>query len=275
MRAFVHTLDERSERLRALGAEVVQGDLLDLHTVRATLEGIDRAFFAYPVQDGLLDATASFAAGAREAGTEMVVNLSQLLTRPGDQPTSHQRRHWLSEQVFDWADVGAVHLNATVFYENLRALAGGTLAKAGAVMLPWGPESTPIPMVSAEDVASVAAAVLTGPAMPGGTVLPLVGDVVTNQDIVDAFSDLLGRPVPYREISDEQWVQNISGAGINDTAVEHLVQLWRFLRTRSPDHEHNQVTDTIARITGNEPVSLHQFLDAHRQAFAGALQPTL
>jgi uncharacterized protein YbjT (DUF2867 family) len=270
VRAFVHTLDERSDRLRALGADVVAGDLRDSRSVRAAMAGIDRAFFSYPVQDGLLDATATFAAAAREAGCGLLVNLSQLLTRPGDQPTPHQTRHWLSEQVFDWANVGAVHLNATVFYENLRALAGRSLAKAGAVALPWGPRSTAIPMVSAQDVARVAVGLLTGPPIRAGTVVPLVGDVVTNKDIVDAFSELLGHPVPYVEISDDQWVQNISGAGINDTAVEHLVLLWRFIRTRPADHEHNRVTDQIERIGGRKPTSLWEFIQANQDAFAPA-----
>jgi uncharacterized protein YbjT (DUF2867 family) len=75
-----------------------------------------------------------------------------------------QTRHWLSEQVFDWADVGAVHLDAVVFFENLRALVGPSIARAGVVALPWGPHTTAIPMVCAEDVARVAVGLLTGPA---------------------------------------------------------------------------------------------------------------
>ena len=57
VRAFVHKLDARSEALQALGAEVVQGDLLDPDSVRASLKGIKRAYFTYPVTDGLLEAT--------------------------------------------------------------------------------------------------------------------------------------------------------------------------------------------------------------------------
>ena len=65
--------------------------------------GIRRAYFAYPVQEGLLDAAATFAAAARSAGVEQVVNLSQWLQEGGEQPTPHQARHWLVEQIFDWA----------------------------------------------------------------------------------------------------------------------------------------------------------------------------
>jgi putative transposase len=165
VRAFVHRLDERSDRLRTLGAEVVDGDLRDFRSVAAAMGGIQRAYFAYPVQEGLLEAAATFAASARATGVEQVVNLSQWLQTGGEQPTPHQARHWLTEQIFDWADVGAVHLDATVFYENLLTWALLSLARAGLIELPWGPEGTAIPMVAAEDVARVAAAVLTGPVL--------------------------------------------------------------------------------------------------------------
>src|SRR5262245_48451114 len=70
VRAFVHRRDERSDALRDLGAQVVEGDFLDLRSVRAAMAGVRRAYFAYPVQDGLLDATAIFGAAARESGVE-------------------------------------------------------------------------------------------------------------------------------------------------------------------------------------------------------------
>jgi uncharacterized protein YbjT (DUF2867 family) len=269
VRALVHQLDERSDELRDLGAEVVEGDLLDVRSVRAAVAGVARAYFTYPVRDGLLEATANLAVAARDAGVERVVNLSQLLSRTtaGAQPTPHQNRHWLAEQILDWAGVGAVHINAVVFYENLRAMASGSLANAGAIALPWGPASTRIPMISAYDVARVAVGALTGPALANGTVLPLIGDVVTNQQIAEAFGETLGRPVPYVALDDDQWLQAIAGAGINDVAIEHLVHLWRYLRSADVDYE---VTDTIERLGGSEPLSLRQFVEQQRDLFTAA-----
>ena len=277
VRALVHRRDERSEELRDLGAEVVVGDLLDLRAVRAAMDGVTRSYFTYPVQEGLVDATATFAVAARDAGSELVVNLSQLLSRTtgGVQPTPHQNRHWLAEQVLDWAQIGVVHLNAVVFYENLRAMAGASLAKAGAVALPWGPATTRIPMVSAQDVARVAVGVLCGPVMSNGEVLPLIGDVVTNADIAEAFGEILGRPVPYVELADEQWLEGVSGAGINEVAVEHLVHLWRYLRTGGPEDPNGyRVTPTIETFGGAAPLTLRAFLGQQRDAFVGAIQPT-
>jgi len=45
VRALVHHVDERPERLRKLGAEVIPGDLLDPDLVRKALQGVKRAYF--------------------------------------------------------------------------------------------------------------------------------------------------------------------------------------------------------------------------------------
>ena len=121
VRAFVHKLDARSDALRELGAEVVQGDLLDRDSVRASLSQVKRAYFTYSVSDGLLEATSIFARAAREAETELVVNNSQL-QGARKAPSFRNMQHGLADCIFDWAEVGAVHLHASPYYENVRAL---------------------------------------------------------------------------------------------------------------------------------------------------------
>jgi uncharacterized protein YbjT (DUF2867 family) len=84
VRALVHKLDSRSDELRQQGAEVVEGDLLNPASVQLAMRNVKRAYFTYPVVDGLLEAATIFAAAAREAGLELVVNNSQYQGRPGD-----------------------------------------------------------------------------------------------------------------------------------------------------------------------------------------------
>ena len=67
VRAFVHKLDARSDELRQLGAEIFAGDLLSASSVQAAMKDVKRAYFTYPVADGLLEATTIFAASARGA----------------------------------------------------------------------------------------------------------------------------------------------------------------------------------------------------------------
>jgi uncharacterized protein YbjT (DUF2867 family) len=157
VRALVHHVDERSERLRKLGAEVIPGDLLDPALVRKALQDVKRAYFTYPVDDGLLEATAIFAMAARESSTEMVVNMSQL-QNTAVAPSFRNLQHRLADQTFDWADVGAVHLNAPPFFENVRTLIAKTVSDQNTIFLPWGDGGAVFPLVAAEDCARVAAA---------------------------------------------------------------------------------------------------------------------
>ena len=75
VRAFVRTIDDRANALRALGAEIFEGDFLDIRSVQRAARDTSAIYFAYPVQDGLMDATAAMAIAAREAGVSRLVNL--------------------------------------------------------------------------------------------------------------------------------------------------------------------------------------------------------
>ena len=204
VRAFVHSIDERSEHLHALGAEIFEGDFLDAGAVQRAAQGTSAIYFAYPVQDGLLDATAAMALAARKAGISRLVNLVMLQSSI-DAPTPRMRQNYLSEQVFEWADIGAVHVRATVFYENLGSQVRLSLPAQGAVRLPWGKESTVLPLVSAEDVARVAVGLLTSPSLPANAAYPVVGAVISLKDIIATFGRVLSRNVRYEETTDEEW----------------------------------------------------------------------
>src|SRR5260221_2882160 len=226
VRAFVHKIDERSNQLRALGAEIFEGDFLDIRSVQRAVKGTSAIYFAYPVQDGLMDATAAMAIAARQAGVSRLVNLVMLQSSP-DAPTPRMRQNYLSEQVFEWAGIGAVHIRATVFYENLGAMVRQSLPAQGAVRLPWGGENTVLPLISAEDVARVATGLLTSPQLVAGSAYPLIGVTISLKEIIATFARVLGKNVRYEEISDEEWRRDALARGYNAHAIEHLSSLWR------------------------------------------------
>src|SRR5215831_8520522 len=187
VRALVHKLDSRSDELRQQGAEVLEGDLLNSASVQAAMRNVRRAYFTYPVTDGLLEAATTFAAAARDAALELVVNNSQYQGTPGDPEfrgltrvaSFRNLQHRLADRIFDWAQVGAVHLQAPPYYETVRALVSRSVAEQSTVYLPWGEDKTVIPLVGAEDVSRVAAALLANPNVPSEKVFPLVTETLT------------------------------------------------------------------------------------------------
>jgi uncharacterized protein YbjT (DUF2867 family) len=261
IRALVRKLDERSERLRAFGADIVEGDFLDIRSVQRAADGASAIYFAYPVQDGLMDATAAMAVAAREAGVTRLVNLVMLQSSP-DAPTPRMRQNYLSEQVFEWANVGATHIRATVFYENLASLVRQSLPAQGAIRLPWGNESTVLPLVAAEDVARVAVGLLTGPQPAAGSFHRLIGTTISLKEIVATFARVTGKNVHYEEITDEQWRRDVASRGFNPHAIEHLSSLWRAIRGAAiePNDPRYAITEAIQTVGGAKPKTFEAFV---------------
>src|SRR5258708_4225527 len=96
VRALVHKEDERSAGLRAAGAEIVAGDLLDLDDTLHALDGVGGAYFVYPSHPGLMEASAYFAKEAKEAGVGALVNRSENAARR-DSKSHAARDHWIAE----------------------------------------------------------------------------------------------------------------------------------------------------------------------------------
>ncbi|GAA5076808.1 uncharacterized protein YbjT (DUF2867 family) [Thermocatellispora tengchongensis] len=264
VRAMVRTLDDRAEYLRGLGAEVVVGDFLDFPSIQKAVDGVSTVYFAYPVQHGLLDATVNMAVAARNAGVTRLVDMVMLVSTP-DAPTPRMRENYLSEQVFEWAGIGAAHVRATVFFENIRALANATIA-SGVFMAPFGDDSTLIPLVAGDDVARVAAGVLTAEDVPAGTSHSLIGQVLTVKEIVTTLAHGLGRDIRYQEVSDEFWAE-AAATRINAHAVEHLSKLWATLRTQPPEYAKYNGPENIERLGGRRPQTFAEFVAKEKLSF--------
>lgn len=271
VRAFVRKVDARADELHAEGADIFVGDLLNPASVHEALKDIRRAYFTYPVADGLMEAATIFAAMARGHKLELVVNNSQFQDAPEDSffrdlvgaPTRRNLQHRLTDRVFDWAEVGAVHIQAPPYYENVRALVSRTVSEKDTVFLPWGDGDAAFPLAGGEDVARVAATLLAGTTLPSQRVYPLVSEALTVHQIVETLSKVVGRPLKYVPITDEQWA-DAAKERINAHAVDHLSHLWRYFRTR--EHQ-SRPTDVIREVTGRNPQTLEEFFRANIEFF--------
>ena len=254
VRALVRRADERSARLAALGAEVVVGDLLDIESLRAALEGAKRAYFVYPLADRLLEATTNFAVAAKEAGVEAVANMSQIIARAGH-PSPLSRQHWLAERVLDWAEVGAVHVRPTFFAEMPLLLNAATIASEGRIYQPHG-DGRHAP-VAAGDIARVVVAVLADPEPHRGKTYVVTGPEAMSQgDIAAVFARVLGKPVEYVDAPLDDWRRAMADAGLPAFVVEHLSRV-------SVDHKNglfDAVTDVVAEVGGRPAQPFEDFV---------------
>jgi len=281
VRVLAHRPDQRSEQLRELGAEVVFGDLLDFDSVRAALSGVQRAYFCYPISPGLVQATAQFAQAAKEAGAEVIVNMSQISAR-SDAKSEAACQHWLSERVFDWSQVPTVHLRPTFFAEWLLYLA--PMIRQGKILAPFTTTGRHAP-VAAEDQARVIVAILQNPTAHAGKTYPLFGAVEhTLPEIAAIVSRVIGKEVTYQQVPIEQYAeiysgrpkgpaQNTARAMYGDqcpTGGSPKTFLMQHLHEVAIDHSNGIFAGTnnyIAEILGRQPMTVEEFVNKNREAF--------
>jgi len=220
VRAMVRKIDERSEALAAQGAEVVVGDVLDINSIRAALEGIEAAYFVYPVAPGLITATANFAQAAKEAGTKAVLNLSQR-SQNRYSTSDSSRDTYIAEQVFNWSGVPVIHLRPTNFLEWLLYPWNLTYLQRGVLRIPGGKgRHSPI---AADDQGRAIAALLKAPEGHIGTVIDHSGPVEMDYEQMAAeLSEALGRKIVYQDLPIEEYTASLTQMGVRAYLVQHF-----------------------------------------------------
>ncbi|MFE0632728.1 NmrA family NAD(P)-binding protein [Streptomyces sp. NPDC058864] len=259
VRAMVRTDDERAQRLRDKGADVVFGDLLDLRDVRKAMEGVRRAYFNYPIGEGLVEAAVMFAQAAREEELELIVNMSHFQSRPHARSKATQN-HWLSEQIFDWSGVPATHLRVTFFMQWLLYISG--LIRYGRYVMPFDKESRFAP-IAGRDIALTAARVFAAPEEHGGRIHALTGPVeYSHEELAAEVSRVLGKDLPFEQVTVSTFLEML-GIGHDLAKLKHFEAV-------TLDQQEGRlagVSDTARRIIGQPLTTVEEFIDEHRPAF--------
>ena len=268
VRAMVRREDERAAGLRAAGAEVVVGDLLEPGDVYRVVGGCPRVYFGMSVSPGYLEATVTMAAVAREIGVEALVNMSQMtvsqMSVRNTTPSHQQRQHWLGEQALAWSGLPVVTVRPTMFLESLLPLAAASVRERGRIEVPFGRGRTS--PVAAADVARVVAALLADPGPHVGRVYELTGPRSQDMDgVAREFSEALNRPVAYADVRPDDWERGLRRQEVPDHLLGHLVAMGELHRAGRYDRQ----ADGVQRVTGRPATSVRDFVSQHADAFGG------
>ena len=274
VRAFVRKLDKRSDALREMGAEVFAGDLLNIQSVRDAVKGIERIYFCYPVQADLLEATAVLAQAAREEGVKFIFHLSS--GSSSDQSASPWgRKAWLSEQILEWSDIPSFHLRPALFLESLLRQFAKGIGQDSEIRAPFGSGDGKVPSIAAEDVARLAMKVLLKPELFIGKAQQLFTSNLSLNELAQELTNLLGRPIRYREITPDQWIkESIEREGsANQEGKDHLITLWESFLSLNRDQEFMarmaKGHSAFKTMTGESPMPLIEWLKLNQTAIEG------
>jgi uncharacterized protein YbjT (DUF2867 family) len=257
VRAFVHSVDARAQALADLGAEIVEGDLLDINTVRPAMEGVDAAYFVWPVQPGLIHATVNFAQAAKEAGVGTVINLSQRSANRWSTSDSC-RDSFIAEEVLNWSGVNVVHLRPTYFLEWLLYPWQLPYLQQGVLRMPVGKgRHSPI---AADDQGRVIAALLHDSDGRIGTTIPISGPVeMDHEQMAAELSEALGRKIVFQDLPVEEYVESLRDIGVPPYVVQHL-------SGAMVDYQNGHMSgadDNVEKLTGRRSMTVGEFARAH------------
>jgi uncharacterized protein YbjT (DUF2867 family) len=262
---MVRKEDERCAALRSAGAEVVVGDFLSLASMRRAMSGIERAFFCYPLAAGLVQATTIFCAAAKEVCVLRVVNASLMLAGP-DHPSPICTEHWLSERIFDWADLGVVHLRGGFFYENVLRFAAYGIANDDRLYFPFGDGEARVAWVSGRDMAAAVHGALFGEFKPGETINVTDLAPLSIKEVALAIGENLQRPVAYQAIEFQDFVARIDAQlGDNSYLRRHIAVLARAMKS---GRVIGKTSDAVRQLAGRQPAGIAQFVADYRDALS-------
>jgi NAD(P)H dehydrogenase (quinone) len=257
VRAMVHNRDARSEALETLGAEVVFGDLLEIDTVRAAMEGTNAAYLVWPVAPGLIHVTVNFAQAAKEAGVSTVINLSQRSANRFS--TSHScRDSFIAEQVLNWSGLPVIHLRPTYFLEWLLYPWQLPYLRQGILRMPVGKgRHSPI---AADDQGRVIAALLKSPDGHVGKTIPISGPVeMDHEQIATELTEALGRKIVFQDLPIAEYCRSLEAMGVPPYIVQHL-------GGAMDDYQHGRMSgadNNVEKLTGRRSMTVGEFARTH------------
>jgi uncharacterized protein YbjT (DUF2867 family) len=261
----VAALAGREEGVRALvrdpagaalpaGVDVVQGDLELPESLTPGLNGARVVFLlgGWGDMPGLLRRFG-------RAGVEHVVLLTSRCV-VGGMADNAITRMWLdSEAAVRDSGLAWTILRPSSYQANaLRWRA--QLQQGDIVRAPW--PDIAVAAIDPADIAAVAAIVLTGPGHEGAAYSLSGPEPLRPGDQVAILAAVLGRPLRYEPLSDEQARAEMAP----DTPAPYIDAFFRFYT--GGEFDDSAVLNTVVEMTGRPPRSFAQWARAHASAFA-------
>ena len=118
-------------------------------------------------------------------------------------------------------------------------------------------------------MARAVAVILDDPAPHIGKIYDLTGPESADLDhYALVFSEALGRPIRYRDVPLPGWSESLRQARFSEYVVRHLSAMTELTK----EGRYDRMTDTMRKLTGEEPMSMRDFVTLHAAEFTNVAQ---
>lgn len=249
VRAWVRR-PEQMDAVETLGAtETIAGDIQSPLIWAQATSGVRSIYHICPNMYPYETTVGAMALqAARSAGIDHFVYHSVLHPQTEEMP-----HHWHKLRVEEWIFESGLHFTILQPAAYMQTILGywSQIVEDGVYPVPY-PVETPISLVDLDDVAAVAATVLTEEGH-SGAIYELAGpQILTQRHIASILSEALNRPVKALEVPLDEWEANARRAGLSDFAVETLLRMFRYYAR----HGFWGNANVLRWLLGREPTTL-------------------
>jgi uncharacterized protein YbjT (DUF2867 family) len=233
----------------------VQGDLDRPDTLPPALAGAHTAY---------LISTAGqvpvFLAAAKAAGVRYLVRQSTL-EAGAEPPYGPGVWHREAERAIEDSGLAWAHLRPTMMMSNTLGWWAQSIRTRGTVFFPGGQGQ--VSPVHPDDVAAVAAVLLTDEGRAGQVYEVTGPELLTIADMVATLAAVLGRPVHYVDVPEQTAREWMTTSGMDPRLAAALAETMTALRA----NRFARIADTVPRLTGRPAHSYHEWCRHHADLF--------
>jgi NAD(P)H dehydrogenase (quinone) len=223
VRALFRNAAHRAPVEHAGASDIVIGDMDDEAALLRAMDGVEAVYHICPNVSPHEEAYAEAVSTAAEAA-EVPRFVYHSVLHPQIEAMPH---HWAKmrvEEMLFSSELNVTILQPTAYMQNTLG-EWDRMKDEGVFRIPY-PVETRLSLVDLDDVAAVAAQVLTEDGH-GGATYELVGTLPHGQDeVAEIFSGVLGKPVRPESESVKTWQQRARDAGTDEHTVTTLTKMF-------------------------------------------------
>ena len=254
---------DKARAVLASSTKIAVAELDDRAGMTNALAGAKRVFIVTGHNPSSAAQQINVIEAAKAAGAEFIVKVSggRAVTGPNVE-SQNGRAHYEIEEHLKRCGLQWCILSPGLFMQNILGQAANI--KQGKIAQPW-PKDLPVALIDVRDTGALGARVLRDPEKHAGKVYSFTGAATTYGELANVISEALGKPITYTELTLEQAEQGMKARGMPDWLVAHLLAMARAGAGGAFSKENTQ---PIRDIVGRAPITIRQFVQDYRSAFA-------
>ena len=236
------------------GVELVHFDFQKHETHKTVCEGTSKVFLVFPPQVSYKKHVFPFIDSAREAGVEQIVFLSLLKIE-----NYRFMPHYHVEQYIMQSGMAYTSLRANFFMQNLDSVHQEEIRDRDIIFIPAGKGKTSL--IDVRDIAVLGVKALTEEEHKN-LAYPLTGgESVDYYEAAEAFTEVLGRKITYRNPSLFWFVLR----RVFSPIPFPIVVVMGFLYTLAKKGKTEEVEPDLERLLGRKPKTLKEYINDYSE----------